>query len=92
MVNQYVETCAINVHYLEDWTDACQATLGDVLDHAKSVFRKCTNGQLGQAGRCGGHVPFIDANCPADVQIIHTTVEGLHRTNVSYAVLGLEQK
>ncbi|KAI0455002.1 hypothetical protein F5B21DRAFT_219438 [Xylaria acuta] len=72
----YVMTCAINIRYHEDWTDACTATLGDVLDHATSIFHKCTNGQLGEAGRCGGHVPFTVPDCPGDVQIIHTAVQG----------------
>ncbi|KAI1125564.1 hypothetical protein F5Y10DRAFT_294542 [Nemania abortiva] len=72
----YIETCAINVRYHGDWTDACKAIVGDILDHAMSILRKCTNGQLGEAGRCGGHVPFIVSDCPGDVQIIHTDVEG----------------
>lgn len=46
------------------------------MDHASSIFRKCTNNHIGPSGgRCGGHVAFTIPNCPGDVQIIHTPLE-----------------
>ena len=46
------------------------------MDHASSIFRKCTNNHLATSGgRCGGHVPFTIPNCPGDVQIIHTPID-----------------
>ena len=79
---QYVGTCAVNVLYHEHWDDSCIATLGDVLDHAKRIFRKCNNGLLHPSGRCEGQVPFTVPNCPADVQITFgLPVEGRHDIN-----------
>ncbi|KAK8035577.1 hypothetical protein PG993_010572 [Apiospora rasikravindrae] len=75
-VAAHAETCAINVSYLEDWDDSCNATLGDVLDHARGILRKCNNGQLGPDGRCEGQVAFTVPHCPANIRIVHTTVDG----------------
>lgn len=68
-------TCAVNVRYHKDWKDDCKANKGDIMDHAMSIFRKCTDGRLGKSGRCGGRVPFTVPNCPGDIEIIHTPLK-----------------
>ncbi|KAK6832894.1 hypothetical protein PG987_007588 [Apiospora arundinis] len=72
----YVQSCAVNVFYHEDWDSNCNATVGDVLDYAKSILRRCNDGLLGPSGRCEGQVSFMLPNCPADIQILHTTTDG----------------
>ncbi|KAK6848838.1 hypothetical protein PG995_012671 [Apiospora arundinis] len=71
----YVQSCAVNVFYHEDWDSNCNATVGDVLDYAKSILRRCNDGLLGPSGRCEGQVSFMLPNCPADIQIVHTTTD-----------------
>lgn len=51
--------------YLENWTDECTATKGEVFDHALVVLTACQDG-----GNVGGHVPFGVPNCPAEIQLV----------------------
>lgn len=68
-----MHSCALAIHYNEDWTEpACdpsKATLKAVDDHVSTIFEKC---QDGGTGKVGGHAKFEIPGCPARIQIIST--------------------
>ena len=67
---QYVQSCALAIYYTDNWSSACKGNLGDVAAHASAIFEQCAHGGLGTVG---GHVDFTVDNCPAHIEIIHTS-------------------
>ena len=69
---QYVNSCALAIYYLEDWTDDCKATMKDIDDYASAIFEGCQNPGN---GKVGGKSQFGLANCAAQIEVITASGE-----------------
>ena len=69
---QYVNSCALAIYYLEDWTDDCKATMKDIDDYASAIFEGCQNPGN---GKVGGKSQFGLDNCAAQIEVITASGE-----------------
>ena len=69
---QSVNSCALAIYYLEDWTQDCKATIKDIDDYASAIFEGC---QDPGNGKVGGKSQFGLANCAAQIEVITASGE-----------------